>query len=136
MWFALALSLFYGSYNATVIEVVDAQTLKLDVAIWPGEQKTVNIGVLGVVTPSPNGQCDAEKLLAREAIELTRHFIGERVVLADVRMSKSDQPDDKQLYYANVRNKRGGLLSHALIEVGYGVPHEEDKQAIWCPEIP
>lgn len=131
MWMALAFSLFYGSYNATVIDVIDADTLKLNVAVWPGEQKVVSISVLGVDTPSLNGKCDAETLLAREAMELTRQFIGDRVVLADVRQSK-----DNQLFYANVRNKRGKLLSDALIEVGYGVSSEaKNRRATWCPDI-
>ncbi len=128
MWFVIALSLFYGPYNATVREVIDAETIKFDVAIWPGEQKLIEIGVLGVDSPSIEGECDAEKLLAKEAAEMTLVFIGNQVRLSDVRQSATNGN-----FYAKIRNKRGKLLSDILIESGYGVPYVKGEKASWCP---
>jgi len=129
MWFVIALTLFYGPYNATVREVINAETIKFEVAIWPGEQKLIEIGVLGVDTPSLVGLCDAEELLAKEALEMTLVFIGTQARISDVRQSATNGK-----FYAKVRNKRGKLLSEALIESGYGVPYEKGKKHSWCPE--
>ncbi len=128
MWFLIAVSLFYGPYNATVREVIDAETIKFDVAIWPGEQKLIEIGVLGVDSPSLVGRCDAEELLAKEALEMTLAFIGTQARLTDVRQSASNGK-----FYAKIRNKRGKLLSDTLIESGYGVPYVKGEKASWCP---
>ena len=128
MWLVIAVSLFYGPYNATVREVINAETIKFDVAIWPGEQKLIEIGVLGVDSPSLVGRCDAEELLAKEALEMTLAFIGNQARLTDVRQSASNGK-----FYAKIRNKRGKLLSDTLIESGYGVPYVKGEKASWCP---
>ena len=128
MWFVIAVTLFYGPYNATVQEVINAETIKFDVAVWPGEQKSIEIGVLGVDSPSIVGRCDTEELLAKEATEMTRIFIGDQARLSDVRQSASNGK-----FYAKIRNKRGKSLSDALIESGYGVPYVEGEKASWCP---
>ncbi len=128
MWFMIAVALLYGPYNAKVVNVIDAETLWLKVAVWPGEDRTMKIGVLGVDTPSLNGKCDAEKLMAKEALEMTRAFVGDLVRLNDVRKSKTNGK-----FYARVRNRRGKLLSEALIEAGYGVPYRKGEKVNWCP---
>ncbi len=128
MWLVIALNLLYGPYNATVQSVIDAETLRLEVAVWPGEEKLIDIGVLGVDAPSIDGACDVEKLLAKEAAELTRVFIGKQVRLTDVRRSTKNNK-----VYAKIRNIRGKLLRDALIQSGYGVPYDKDKKASWCP---
>ncbi|MFK8067468.1 MAG: hypothetical protein AB8D52_04415 [Gammaproteobacteria bacterium] len=128
MWFVIALSLLYGPYNAKVQSVIDAETLRLEVAVWPGEEKLIEIGVLSVETPSLDGECDAEKLLAEEAAELTRAFVGKQVRLTDVRRLKGN---DK--VYAKIRNIQGKSLRDSLIESGYGKPYDKDKKVSWCP---
>ncbi len=128
MWYVIAVTLLYGPYNATVEEVIDAETIKLDIAIWPDEQKQIEIGVLGVDTPSLTGECDVEKLIAKEAVEMTRVFIGNQARLTDVRKSATNGK-----FYAKIRNKRGKLLSDALIDSGYGVPYVKGEKTSWCP---
>jgi len=128
MWYVIALTLLYGPYNATLEEVIDAETLKLNVAVWPEEDKVLEIGVVGLDTPSVDGECDVEKLLAKEAMEMTRVFIGDQVRLTAVRKSAVNGN-----YYAKIFNKKGELLSEALIEAGYGAPYVKGKKASWCP---
>lgn len=129
MWYVMAVALLYGPYNADVKEVVDAETIRLKVAVWPNEQKDIEIGVLGVDSPSMNGACNVERVLAKEAAEMTRVFIGSRVRLTDVRQSEKTGK-----FYAKVRNHRGESLRDRLIETGYGAPHVKgEKKARWCP---
>lgn len=128
MWYVIALSLLYGPYNAEVQSVIDAETLRLNVAIWPGEVKLIEIGVLSVDSPSPKGKCEAEKVLAEEAAEMTRNFVGKQVRLTDVRRSKKNHK-----LYAKIINSSGKSLRDVLIKSGYGVPYDKDKRPNWCP---
>lgn len=128
MWFMLALTLVYGPYNAVVKDVPEPETLTLEVAIWPGEHRTLEISVTDVDAPSLKGECEAETLMAQEAIEITRAFVGRQVRLSEVRQSEQNGK-----IYATIRNIRGQLLSEALITSGYGAPNEKGKQTRWCP---
>ena len=130
MWLVLALQLIYGPYNATVVDVLDGDTLRLKVALWPGEDRTMDIHVLGVDTPSLIGACDLESLMAKEARAMTRAIVGNQVRLMDVK-----QLGPNKSFYAQVRNARGERLDEALIKAGYGKAFEKGKQASWCPDL-
>ncbi len=129
MWYVIAaVTLIYGPYNATVEEVINAETISFRVAVWPGEEKTIEIGVMGVDSPSLVGRCDVEELLAKEALEMTRVFVGNQARLTDVRQSETNGK-----FYAKIRNKRGKLLKDVLLETGYAAPLVESKKNNWCP---
>ncbi len=128
MWYVIAVALLYGPYNANVREVIDAETIKFDVAVWPNEQKLIEIGVLGVDSPSLTGECEAERVMAKEAAEMTRVFIGVQARLTDVQQLK-----ESGKFYATVRNHKGESLHDRLIETGYGVPYVKGETTRWCP---
>lgn len=129
MWLLLALQLAYGPYNASVLEVLDADTLRLNVAVWPGEDRQIDVHVLGVDTPSLAGACALETLMAKEAREMTRAIVGKQVRLMDVK-----QIGQGKKIYAQVRNIRGERLDEKLIQTGYGEKFEKNKFVSWCPK--
>ena len=55
---------------------------------------------------------------------MTRIFVGKQIRLTDVRQSETNGK-----FYAKIRNKRGKLLSDALIESGYGVPYVKGEKS-------
>lgn len=128
MWLVLALSLIYGPYNATVVDVINAETLRLNVAVWPGEDRMITIHVEGLETPSINGACEIEKLMAKEARAVTETIVGRQVRLNDVQQSNNGGK-----IYAQIRNIRGERLDEALIKSGYARAIVKDESINWCP---
>ena len=124
----LLAALVYGPYQAKLVRVTGPDTLVVNVAVWPGQVNRVTIDVAGIVTPKPDGACEAERLMAREGIDFTRHFLGSRITLEQVHPARVPGT-----YYAGVRNGEGRDLSRALLEAGYALPFVKGKKASWCP---
>jgi len=123
----LLMALLYGPYQARVINVIDGDTLLLNVAVWPGQVNRARIGVAGVDTPELHGACDSERLMAREARDFSRGFVGNRVRVDKLRQTKSGK------LYAEISNTDGRPLAEALINAGYGVPFLRGRKHDWCP---
>jgi len=123
----LLMTLLYGPYLARVIDVIDGDTLLLNVAVWPGQVNRARVGVAGVDTPELEGACDSERLMAREARDFSRGFVGNRVRVDKLRQSKTGK------LYAEISNKDGKALAAALIDAGYGVPFVRGGKHRWCP---
>jgi len=121
-------ALLYGPYQARVVQVIGPDTLVVNVAVWPGQVNRVTIDVAGIVTPSLEGGCDSERLMAHEAIDFPRSFLGSRVTLERLRPARATNT-----YYAEVRNVQGQDLGQTLQAAGYATPFVKGKRADWCP---
>ena len=124
----LLAALVYGPYQAKLVRVTGPDTLEVNVAVWPGQVNRVTIDVAGIVAPAPDGACDTERMLARDGIDFTRHFLGPRLQLDRVRPARRSGT-----YYAEVRNREGGDLARALLDAGYARPFVKGKSPGWCP---
>ena len=136
-----------GPFNAELIKVIDADTLRVMVEVWPYEYKRIDVRISGVDTPEKRGSgCRAvyggraadvpahikerENQLGRDATEFVkaRFNSGETVVLTDVKLGK---------YAGRVVGKLalpdGQDLGALLIETGHAVPYDGGtKIAPWC----
>ncbi len=124
----ILLALLYGPYQATVVDVIDAETIRVNVSVWPGQVNRAIIGVLGVDTPSLKGKCEQESLLAKEALEFTRGFVSPGIELQKLRQSKNGLR-----YYAEVVNQHQKSLGQALLDAGYAQPYEKGQKPDFCP---
>ena len=61
----------YTSYSATVVEVIDGDTIQLDVDIWPGLTQRISLRLNRIDTPEKRGSPTCEKELAKKATEFT-----------------------------------------------------------------
>ena len=75
----------YGGFEAQVIRIIDADTLKLRVFLWPGLEKVENYRSRGVDAPELSSPgCDNEKRLAQQAkASIARKFPVESWVYID-----------------------------------------------------
>lgn len=65
----------FSAVEARVIKVIDADTLKLEIYLWPGLVQTINVRSKGVDAPeSLRPLCDQERVLA----EAAKHSIEEK----------------------------------------------------------
>lgn len=105
--------------------MVDGDTVKMRVAIWIDQELLVSVRVAGIDAPELfRPQCEAEKLLAREAKAFAEAFLaGGEAVLYDIERAK---------YAGRVvaRIEAGGAdLGDALVAGGLAV---EGRKGGWC----
>lgn len=81
----------YGVVEAEVVKIIDADTLKLDVHLWPGHILRTNVRSRGIDAPEfLRPKCLKEKLLAEEAkSSIERKFpVGSWVYLNNISFGK------------------------------------------------
>lgn len=123
----LVLAKGYTNYHATVVKVLDGDTIKLDVAIWPGLTQRINLRLNGIDTPEKRGSPPCEKELAKKATEFTRQFVsGGLVVVTNVSLGKYA---GRALGSVSVEGKD---LVEALISAGHGRPYDGGARGSWC----
>jgi len=120
--------LVFADYKAEVVRVVDGDTIKLNVHIWPGLTQQISLRLAGVNTPEKRASAECERLAAKKAAEFTFWFLEsvESVTVTDVKLGK---------YAGRVLGKIsvGGVdLGQALIETGHARPYEGGHRAAWC----
>jgi len=115
------------AYQADVVRVIDGDTVKLNVEIWPGLTQVINLRLDGVNTPEKRGASDCEKEAGKKATEFTEWFLeGHKVTVTDVKLGK---------YAGRVLGKIsvGGVdLGQALIDTGHARPYVGGRRAGWC----
>ncbi len=119
----------YGHYEAQIIRVIDGDTIKLSVFIWPGLKQQINLRLLGINTPEKRGRVSAcEKQAAILASEFTRQRLkpGDRVVISEIRLGK---------YAGRVLgriSKNGKDMAELLLEAGHARTYAGGKRQPWC----
>ena len=109
------------------MEVTDGDSLKLDVAIWPGLTQRISLRLNGIDTPEKRGSSDCEKVLAKKATEYTRQFVsGGTVTVSDVNLGKYS---GRVLGSVSVDGKD---LVTSLISAGHGRAYDGSKRGSWC----
>lgn len=120
--------LVYGPYRATVVTVLDTAVRKLEVAICPGRSEQVELRIDGVRTPRADSPCEAERLLAEDAGQLTQTFVGDAVVVSAVRKAQRGE-----WFSGGVKNQRGVDLGSALLSAGCAVATKKNEERNpWC----
>ena len=100
--------------NATVLRIVDGDTIHVQAHLWPRHQWQGNIRLHGIDAPELRGQCQAEREQAIMAKETLRSFVPPHVRLVNVKPGKfADR------FVANIMDGTRDL-AHVLMENGVG----------------
>lgn len=117
-----------GPIAATVLQVVDGDTLKVDAAIWPGQRVATQVRVLGVDTPELRGRCPEEIDRARQA----KAFVQSWVAAGGVRLENVQFGKYAGRVLAKVVLTDGESLEDALIAHNLARPYQGGKRSSWC----
>ena len=83
---AAAAETLAGPVDATVLDVIDGDTVTVRARIWLGQAIEIRVRLAGIDTPELRGRCDRERQLAAEARDvLTEQIAGRQVTLRDIR---------------------------------------------------
>lgn len=125
--------IYAGPYAAEVTRVVDADTVEVRVALWPGQTVEVAVRIDGIDTPeSWRPKCPAERAMARKAKAFVEARVspGDSLLLTDVKNGK---------YAGRVvgtlsRTSRAGPrpIATELIAEGLAVSYDGGTKRDWC----
>ena len=124
----------HAHYTATIVKVVDGDTLKLDVKIWPGITSRVNLRLRFIDTPEKGGVRngkpipECEKKIASVAIKYVKELlpVGKKIFISSVKKGKYS---GRVLGLANIE---GESLSKILIRKGYARKYSGGTRSGWC----
>jgi micrococcal nuclease len=126
-----AAELTYGPYRATVVKVLDGDTVQLGVGLWPGLTQRINLRLVGVNTPEKRGPkvSNCEKKAGQDATTFTQRWLQgvKEVTISEVR---HDKYAGRAL--GKLRRPDGKDLAEALITSGHARPYDGGKRGPWC----
>jgi micrococcal nuclease len=117
-----------GPIAATVIEVVDGDTVVVRARIWLDQSLEIRVRLLGIDTPERRGRCPEERAGAAAAERLVRDLtLGRKVQLRDIR---HDKYGGRVL--ARVELTDGTDLGEILIGHRLARTYAGDARFSWC----
>jgi micrococcal nuclease len=123
----------YGPYHASVIKVLDGDTVQLEVGLWPGLTQRINLRLVGVNTPEKRGPkvSNCEKKAGQDATTFTQRWLQgvKEVTISEVR---HDKYAGRAL--GRLRRPDGKDLAEALITSGHARPYDGGKRGPWCKD--
>jgi endonuclease YncB( thermonuclease family) len=125
---ALAGERIPGPYVANVVEALDGDSFRAEIAIWPGQRARAIVRIRGVDSAEMRARCPAEQRLALTAREyLARRLAETPVTIANIGGGK---------YFgrvlADVRFADGADAASVLLDRGLARPYRGGKRAGWC----
>jgi endonuclease YncB( thermonuclease family) len=126
---AAALAIASNIYVARVIDVIDGDTIRVEISLTDDLSLTTSIRVRGIDTPELRGKCAAERALAERARSALRSLLP-----PDTRVTISRLARDKYggRYDADVETADGRSLARALIDAGLARPYTGGPRRGWC----
>lgn len=116
-----------GPVKASVVRVIDGDTLSITAEIWLDLAVTSLVRIRGIDTPELRGACPEEKALALVAREKLAALAGGSVRLSHVARDKYGGR-----VVANVSAANGTDLAAAMIDARLARPYDGGERADWC----
>jgi endonuclease YncB( thermonuclease family) len=117
-----------GPVRARVLDVLDGDTLAVQVHVWIGQQLLTDVRIRGIDTPEMRSGCAAERKLAEAArAEVARLAGTGGITLTNVQLEKY-----AGRVLADVHTAAGLSIGDYLIEKGMARPYAGKRRAPWC----
>lgn len=118
-----------GPLMATVVRVVDGDTIWVEVQTWLHQSVTSLVRIKGIDAPELHGHCASEKAAARRAQKALSRLapVGSVIQISDIEAGK----------YANrviavVKTANGTDVAEHLLEAHLARAYDGGKRAGWC----
>ena len=119
-----------GPVPATVLRVIDGDSLVVRATIWLGQELETTVRLLGVDTPELRGDCGQERSLATRSRAFTAGLAatGAEISLSDIQLGKF-----AGRVLARVETAGGVDIGQALIDAGLARIYSGGRRLSWCP---
>ena len=112
--------------KATVLRIIDGDTIEVKAHPWPGFNPVIKIRLLGIDTPELKSKCSQEKKLAIQAKEYLTSITPSSVTLHEVQYGKYAGRLLAEIHADDTN------LSNELIEKGYARAYDGGQRQGWC----
>ncbi len=126
-----AVEVLSGPVPATVIEVMDGDTVKVRARIWLGQDLSTRVRLVGIDAPELNGGCARERALAERARAFLAAADGGPV---EVRLFEVRYGKYARRVVARMETAEAIDLGAALIAAGLAQPYDGGRRPTWCDE--
>jgi endonuclease YncB( thermonuclease family) len=131
--FALAAAIATIDYPATVVSVVDGDTLRVTVAGWPEPFDPIAVRVVGIDTPEsrrPPAKCAGEVRLGLQAKAFAKGLLhrGDRITVRYTLKAR----DKYGRLLASVTLPDGSDFAGRQIAAGLARPYDGGRKSSWC----
>ncbi len=116
------------SVAATLVDVVDGDTLMLKAHIWIAQSIEMKVRLLGIDAPELHGKCEAERAKAQVA----KVYLGSLVAGRMLTMSEVSNDKYGGRVLARVDAQGRGDVGEAMLTRGLARPYDGGKRARWC----
>ena len=137
---ASALPLPPKIYEAIVVKVIDGDTLEVKIKLWNDLEKTARLRIRGIDAPELRGKCRQEKILAAQARDHLRAFLGIQKARGQKKKQKAKvflhniQPGKYHREVADVFTAQGQNVADELVRAKLARRYLSGKRASWCPQ--
>lgn len=111
-----------------VIRVIDGDTVRVDLQIWPSLTQRVDVRISGVDTPEKRTSNSCEKIRGEQATAFTEQFVA-RGNCTVVNITDGNKFAGRVLGDISCD---GELLSEQLIKSGNARPYSGGSKKSWC----
>lgn len=120
--------MFTGPVEASVLSVIDGDTVAVEAHIWPGQTLRVSVRIRGVDAPELRGRCAAERRAAQRSRTALIGLVGTgRVRLVDISGDKYFGRVIADLVLPDGRHASATLLGEGLARAYAGAARRS-----WC----
>ena len=112
--------------SASVLRIIDGDTIEVKAHPWPGFNPVIKIRLLGIDTPEIRGKCQQEKNLAIQAKKYLTSITPPSVMLHDVQYGKYAGRLLAEVHAADIN------LSEELMKNGFARGYDGDQRQGWC----
>jgi micrococcal nuclease len=126
----LAVSVLFGPYTLDNVTVVDGDTIRADVWIYPGLYQHTLIRIEGIDAPELRGRNECERALAKRSREHLAHLIAGKTLQID-----RVRPDKYGRMLGRVFAEEAGILWIAaadMLDAHMARPYYGSARREWC----
>jgi len=116
-----------GPVAASVVKVIDGDTLDVSVKVWIGQDTRTRVRIRGIDAPELHARCPAEKAGALAAKARLKELVGTTVTLTAIGQDKYAGRVD-----AKVTATDGSDVAAILIREKLVRPYGGGKRGSWC----
>lgn len=119
-----------GPIPATLLRVIDGDTIEVRARIWLGQDVLVAVRLGGIDAAERRGKCPEERELAEAATDHLKVFEGSDITLRDVAPDKFGGR-----VQAHVHHIEGGDLASSLLKAGLVRAYDGGRRGSWCSGV-
>jgi len=116
-----------GPVAASVVKVIDGDTLDVTVRVWIGQDTRTRVRIRGIDAPELHARCPVEKAGALAAKARLKELAGKAVTLTAIGQDKYAGRVD-----ATVTAENGSDIAATLIREKLARPYGGGKRGSWC----